>query len=170
MKNLNWTKGLLLFLLVGINVACDQITKDIARDNLEYGERTEYASGFLTIIKVENTGAFLSLGSDFSPLMKQIILWGFPSIALIAMFFFVMKSDKVTRASFVGLSFVIGGGIGNVYDRIQFGSVTDFLLLDFGFAKTGIFNAADLSIMVGTGILLLYEVVMKKKQKEENAE
>lgn len=164
MKSLNWTKGLVLILLVSLNVACDQVSKKIARENLEYNERADYLDGFLVVVKVENTGAFLSLGSSFSPLMKQIILWGIPSVALVAMFFFVMRSSNVTRPSFVGLSFVIGGGIGNVYDRIQFGSVTDFLLMDFGFAKTGIFNAADVSIMVGTGILLVFEVLKKKKK------
>ncbi len=163
MKNLNWTKGLLLVLLVSLNVACDQVSKNIARENLEYHERTEYLDGFLIVVKVENTGAFLSLGSGFAPLVKKIILWGLPAVALVFMFFFVMKSTKLNKASFIGLSFVIGGGIGNVYDRIQYGSVTDFLLLDFGFAKTGIFNAADVSIMMGTGILLLFEVLKKKK-------
>lgn len=166
MKSLNWTRGLILIVLVGLNVACDQITKEVARENLEYHERTTYLDGFIVVVKVENTGAFLSLGSSFSPLMKQIILWGLPAVALMAMFFFVMRSNKITRASFIGLSFVIGGGIGNVYDRIQFGSVTDFLLMDFGFAKTGIFNAADVSIMVGTGILLVFEVLAKKKKEE----
>lgn len=166
MKSLNWKRGLILILLVSLNVACDQVSKQIARENLEYHERTDYMDGFLVVVKVENTGAFLSLGSSFSPLLKQIILWGVPAVALVAMFFFVMRSSNITRPSFIGLSFVIGGGIGNVYDRIQFGSVTDFLLMDFGFAKTGIFNAADVSIMVGTGILLVFEVLKKKKKVE----
>jgi len=55
----------------------------------------------------------------------------------------------------IGLCFVVGGGIGNVFDRIVHGSVTDFLHLDFGWVQTGIFNMADVSILIGFIILLL---------------
>jgi len=47
-----------------------------------------------------------------------------------------------------------GGGIGNVYDRIIYGSVTDFLHIDLGLFETGIFNMADVSITTGALILL----------------
>ena len=49
----------------------------------------------------------------------------------------------------IGLCFVIGGGVGNLFDRMVYGSVTDFLYLKFGVFQTGIFNMADVSIMTG---------------------
>jgi signal peptidase II len=55
----------------------------------------------------------------------------------------------------IGLCFVIGGGVGNLFDRILYGSVTDFLYLKFGIFQTGIFNMADVSIMAGMSIILL---------------
>lgn len=53
-----------------------------------------------------------------------------------------------------GWCFVIGGGIGNLADRIIHGSVTDFLHLDLGVLQTGIFNFADVSIMAGLMMIL----------------
>jgi signal peptidase II len=61
-----------------------------------------------------------------------------------------------------GFCFVIGGGIGNVFDRIVYGSVTDFLHINFGFFQTGIFNLADLSIMTGVFIILLQSLFKRK--------
>lgn len=62
----------------------------------------------------------------------------------------------------VGLAFAIGGGIGNIYDRILFGSVTDFMHLKASFLQTGIFNMADVSVMVGAGLVLLDLLINRK--------
>ena len=63
------------------------------------------------------------------------------------------------QAMLAGFCFVIGGGIGNVFDRIAYGSVTDFLHVKFGIFQTGIFNVADLSIMTGVVIILLQSIL-----------
>jgi len=64
----------------------------------------------------------------------------------------------------VGFCCIIGGGIANVYDRIVYGSVTDFLHLDFGgMLRTGIFNLADVSVMVGMGCLIVGSFKKKKE-------
>ena len=64
----------------------------------------------------------------------------------------------------IGLCFVIGGGVGNLFDRILYGSVTDFLYLKFGIFQTGIFNMADVSIMTGISIVLL-QFLLKRDYK-----
>jgi signal peptidase II len=61
----------------------------------------------------------------------------------------------------IGISCIIGGGLGNLYDRMVFGSVTDFLHLDFVIFQTGVFNLADLSISLGT-LLILISLYYKK--------
>ena len=65
--------------------------------------------------------------------------------------------DKsLDKISIIGFSLIIGGGIGNIFDRIVYGSVTDFLYLDFGgIFKTGIFNIADLSVTTGMILILI---------------
>ena len=65
-----------------------------------------------------------------------------------------MRSNSISRYGLNGLGFIVGGGIGNMIDRILLGSVTDFLHMDFVLFRTGIFNAADVSIMVGMFLLL----------------
>ena len=58
----------------------------------------------------------------------------------------------------LAFAFVIGGGIGNLIDRIAYGSVTDFLLIKLGMFKTGIFNMADMSVTTGVLILLFLTI------------
>ena len=62
----------------------------------------------------------------------------------------------------LGLTFIVGGGLGNIIDRIHYGSVTDFLHMDFGIVRTGIFNLADVSIMIGAILIMLISIFQKK--------
>jgi signal peptidase II len=66
----------------------------------------------------------------------------------------------------IGLSCVVGGGIANLYDRFLYGSVTDFLFMDFNFARTGIFNLADLSVTTGM-VLILISTFKEKNRKSK---
>jgi len=108
----------------------------------------------LTVTRVENSGAFLSAGDSMSKVSKQIFLTLVPIIAMVlGLTYLVVK--PVSNNTLIGLCFVIGGGVGNLFDRILYGSVTDFLYVKFGFFQTGIFNMADVSIMVGIFVILL---------------
>ena len=75
-------------------------------------------------------------------------------LILIAAFFYVLLVKHLSNL-FAGISCVIGGGIGNIYDRIQYGSVTDFLHIDLVVFQTGIFNMADVSIMTGMSMIVI---------------
>ena len=69
---------------------------------------------------------------------------------------YVYRDKGIDKTSLIGFCFIIGGGIGNIYDRILYGSVTDFLFIDLGGVfKTGIFNIADLSVTTGMIMILL---------------
>ena len=80
------------------------------------------------------------------------MLWGL---------YLVIERTDMSRPLVTGLCFVIGGGAGNLYDRIRFGSVTDFVHVNFGLFQTGIFNMADVSIMMGMGVILM-DIYLKK--------
>jgi signal peptidase II len=85
---------------------------------------------------------------------KQIFLTLIPVIAMmLGLVYLLLK--PVSKNMLVGLCFVIGGGVGNLFDRILYGSVTDFLYVKFGFIQTGIFNLADVSIMAGMFLIFL---------------
>ena len=62
---------------------------------------------------------------------------------------------KLDNLSLVGFSLIIGGGVANIFDRVVYGSVTDFLFINLGFFKTGIFNIADLSVTTGMILILI---------------
>ena len=96
------------------------------------------------------------MGSDFSPFIKTIFLLILPVIILICIMVYVYRDKQIDKISLIGFCFIIGGGIGNIYDRILYGSVTDFLFIDLGgIFKTGIFNIADLSVTTGMILILL---------------
>ena len=137
-----------------INVGCDQVSKNLVRNSLEYHEHIPLVEDHVMLTKVENSGAFLSLGDTLPPVTKQILLFLLPSAALLIMFFWLMLHIDMQKRTLFALSCIIGGGAGNIYDRIVYGSVTDFLYIHYGLFKTGIFNAADVSIMFGTFFLI----------------
>lgn len=146
--------SIILILLVS-NISCDQASKNLARQSLAYNEHVQVISNYFVLIKVENTGAFLSLGHALPKPVKLILLIIFPLLALSFGTFYVLTQKKLTNTSLVGLSFIVGGGIGNIYDRVVYGSVTDFLHFDFGIFRTGIFNMADVSVLIGAFILVV---------------
>lgn len=145
----------LIILTVSVNIGCDQVSKTIVRGRVSYGERIPLLDRHLTLTKVENTGAFLSLGNAWPPLVKNTLLLALPILALLAGLAYLLFSAKVPRLVVLGTSFIIGGGIGNLIDRATYGSVTDFLHIRLGLFQTGIFNMADVSVMVGAGLILL---------------
>lgn len=110
---------------------------------------------------MENTGAFLSLGSNLPGFIKLLALSVLPVLVLLWGLYLVIEKTNMSRLLVTGLCFVIGGGAGNLYDRIRFGSVTDFLHMNFGIFQTGIFNMADVSIMVGMGVIFI-DIYLKK--------
>ena len=145
-------------LVIMVNVGCDQISKNLVRDRVAYNQKISLIQDYFTLTKVENTGAFLGLGSGFPPLVKKIIFSLLPAIVLIIGFFMLLVKFNLNYYTILGLCFMIGGGIGNVVDRIRYGSVTDFLYIDLGIVSTGVFNLADVSIMTGLFLLAFQQV------------
>lgn len=141
--------------IILINVGFDQITKEKARTEISKNESIEIIEDHFILTKVENTGAALSLGEHLSPTLKIIFLQAVPLLVLLLMFVYITREQKISKWNVLAFSFIIGGGIGNIYDRILYNSVTDFMYLEYGSLHTGIFNMADVSVVVGTLLLLL---------------
>lgn len=148
-------KFILLILVVLLNFGCDQISKSIVREKIEYSEYITLIKDHVTLTKVENTGAFLSAGDSLPEFVRISLLTILPIFVLGYGLYYLFTQTNLPRTFQIGICFLIGGGIGNIYDRIKFGSVTDFLHIDFILFRTGIFNLADVSIMIGIGILLI---------------
>ena len=144
----------LILLIITVNIGCDQFSKKIVKRSVLPYETIHVLNDHLTVTRVENSGAFLSAGDSMSKSSKQIFLTLIPVIAMVLGLVYLFLKP-VSGNMLVGLCFVIGGGVGNLFDRILYGSVTDFLYLKFGIFQTGIFNMADVSIMAGMSVILL---------------
>ena len=149
-------RNILITIIVLLSIVSDQISKVWARNNLEsYIEKNIFGDVF-SLIKVENTGAFLGMGSELPETLRILLLIVLPVIVLISITIYTYIDKSLNKISIIGFSFIIGGGIANIFDRIIFGSVTDFLYLNFGGVfKTGIFNIADLWVTTGMVLILI---------------
>ncbi len=155
-------RNVFFLFVIFANIGCDQISKNMARQYIGYQEMIPLISDHLVLTNVENSGAFLSLGSDLPFLVKTLLLLLLPISFLLFGVYFLFTKKHISPYMALGISFTIGGGIGNIYDRLLYGSVTDFLYIDCHFIKTGIFNMADLSITIGIGLIFFSKVFIKK--------
>jgi signal peptidase II len=121
---------------------------------------------YFILTKVENTGAFLSFGQSLPKPIRFILLLLLPVIVMVFTLIYIVKQKDLTKITLISLCFIIGGGISNLFDRILHGSVTDFMHMDFGFFRTGIFNLADVSIMIGLFLILIEAFIKSSKSKK----
>ncbi|MFT4610724.1 MAG: signal peptidase II [Glaciecola sp.] len=155
-----------IIMLIIFNIAIDQISKIIVRTSIDPSERIKVIGEFFQMMNVENTGAFLGMGSDMSPTLKLIFLLILPVGVLGYLIYYIITNKTLDRLSVIALSCIAGGGIANVFDRIAFGSVTDFFYLYINNTlRTGIFNVADMSVTFGM-IALLFTTFFANKKKQ----
>lgn len=143
----------LMFLLLSC-VGCDQATKILAKSHLASRLPMEYLNGAVRIQYAENTGAFLSLGANLPEEARFILFVLLVGPILITGLAFAFRSDRMAPAQKMGLILAVGGGMGNLIDRIAHGAVVDFVSLGIGPLRTGIFNLADVAITAGLVLFL----------------
>lgn len=163
-KKLN--RVVMVLIIIAANIGLDQWTKVWARETLQFQPTRSYFGEFFKLLYVENTGAFLSLGADLPDIFRTILLLVFPSVLLVGITFYTMFSNGINKWQVIGMSFIIGGGLSNVYDRILYNGVTDFMNMGLFGIRTGVFNFADVSIMVGLAFMLPFAF---RKTPEEQA-
>lgn len=157
----------IFFALVVIvsNISCDQLTKEKVREEISKNETIKVIDDNFILTNVENTGAAMSLGENLNPELKIVFLQVLPLLVLLLLFLYIIK-EKTSRSNFIAFSFIIGGGIGNIYDRVLYNSVTDFMYVEIGGLHTGIFNMADVSVVVGTLLILLNSVLSEVRKSQ----
>lgn len=147
---------ILISTIVSVSIALDQFSKVWVRSNFENYLEKNLIGEIFTLIKVENTGAFLGMGSELSEIPRILLLIVLPVVVLISITVYTYIEKTLDKISIIGFSLIIGGGIANIFDRIVYGSVTDFLYINLGGVfKTGIFNIADLSVTTGMILILI---------------
>jgi signal peptidase II len=170
MKSKQAVKYILILGLLICNIGCDRISKNIVRNTIQDEEKIAVIANHLTLTRTENSGAFLSVGQSLTNPLKFILLSLLPVVALLAGTVFLFLRNNVSLYTQLGLCCMIGGGIGNIYDRIVYGSVTDFMHIDLVIFQTGVFNFADVSIIIGMIVLVFNTSELKSiATKEEDS-
>jgi len=163
-------RSLIIFAILVINIGCDQISKSLVRQKVYDYQEISLIKNYLTLTKVENAGAFLSVGQALPETVRFILLTLLPLIVLGVGVGFLFIKNNLPKPLLLGFAFVMGGGIGNIYDRLVYGTVTDFLHIDLGIVQTGVFNMADVSIMTGVLIVLFDSMMNGRIFGKETAE
>ena len=136
------------------------------REKVVPGTRTEIVGELLQLMNIENSGAFLGMGSESNPTIKLIFLLIVPTLVLGFVLYYLFTNKSLDWLTTTGLCCIVGGGLANLFDRFLYGSVTDFLFMDFSIARTGIFNVADLSVTTGM-VLILISTFKEKNRKQK---
>lgn len=166
MSSKNILRAIVIFSILAINVGCDQISKSMVRNRIDGNEQISMVNNYVTLMRVENEGAFLSLGTSLPKIARFILLSLFPLAILGFGLGYLFTKKNLSKPMLLGFACVIGGGIGNLYDRLVYGSVTDFMHIDFGIFQTGVFNMADVSIMTGVAIVIIGSFLDRPKQDQ----
>lgn len=140
------------FFISAIVVAFDLYTKHLVQSAFVYGEHLTVTS-FFDLVRYHNTGAAFSFLADAGGWQK----WFFTAITSIAVIVitYLIKKHYQEKLFSLGLALVLGGAIGNLYDRLTLGYVVDFLNFHMNDLYWPAFNIADSAICVGVGLLLL---------------
>ena len=143
-------------------IVIDQLTKALFKQILSPGEVVSLFAGSLLVLPTYNHGAFLSLGAEMSDATRNaIFVYGVLAI-LVGLLGWLLRSSKLGRVDVIAIACILGGGLSNLVDRCVYdGRVFDFLNMGIGRLRTGIFNVADVGIMLGVALLLLSN--MKRK-------
>ena len=116
----------LLVWVVGFVVILDQVVKALVRPRLELHESLTVIPGFFSLTRVHNTGAAFGLMNSIDFPFKAAVLALLQTAALIGLTVYVAMLAPHQRLTRLGLSFVIGGAVGNLIDRVAYGYVLDF--------------------------------------------
>jgi signal peptidase II len=153
------TKGVRLVLLLTIMcgcVGCDQVTKVVARARLPFDRPISLLHDTLRLHYTQNSGAFLSLGDALPEQQRWLVFTVGGVILVAAALLWALRARTLSVLQTVGAALLCGGGLGNMIDRLsQSGHVTDFLNVGIGSLRTGIFNVADMALMLGAALVIL---------------
>jgi len=143
------------FFLAFLVVLFDRLTKWWVTQDLPMHSTRKIVSGFFYLTHVENRGAAFSLFADSASPWKAGMLVVFSVIALVIVAALLWRSHHSMATTGVGLALIMGGAIGNLWDRLLKGRVVDFLLFYIGTYAWPAFNLADSAIVAGAGLLVI---------------
>jgi signal peptidase II len=154
------------FVLALIVILLDRWSKRLVAARIALYTHIQIIPGFFRITHTENTGAAFSLFADSPSHWKTSLLIGFSLIAMIVVSVLLWKQSRALSITGIALSLILGGAVGNLWDRIASGRVVDFLLVYVKQYQWPVFNLADSAIVIGAGLLVL-EILFSKSHASE---
>jgi signal peptidase II len=137
-------------------VLIDRVTKHLVAQQLPNGQAHTVIPGFFRITDVHNTGAAFSMfAENASPVTVRNILIAFSVVAIIVVFGMLWRIGRYVTVTSVALALILGGAFGNLYDRVRYHYVIDFLEVHIYHYHWPDFNVADSCIVIGACLLLI---------------
>ncbi len=151
------------FIAIVLMVIIDQFSKYLIVQNMYLGESVTVIPGLLNFTYSHNDGMALGIGSES-------FKWVFISVTIVVcgiLIYFMFRPEFKNKLYFASVALIVGGGIGNLIDRVLNGYVVDFLALSF---YPPICNFADYCVTAGTVCLIVYIIFYYGKNKTEASE
>jgi signal peptidase II len=143
----------------------DRITKLLVIHNIVLEDAVSIIPGFFRLTHLENPGAAFSLFAESPSPAKTVLLIAISVAALVVVALLLWMRRNAFNATTVALALIMGGALGNLWDRLTDGKVTDFLDFYIGIHHWPPFNVADSAIVVGA-MLLMLRMLRKERQTQ----
>ncbi len=157
------------YFLIAVGVVLfDQLSKWAVAHRLALHQSIPIVPAFFSLTHVQNRGAAFGIFDDSPAPWKIALLIVFSLAALVVVSMLLWKNSHQLSLTGVALALVLGGAVGNLWDRVNSGHVVDFLDFYVGTYHWPAFNVADSAIVVGA-ILLIGEILFSKNQQREKA-
>lgn len=143
-------------------IGCDRVTKFVATSTLAGAPDRSLLADTVRLTYAENAGGFLSLGAGLPSGVRTALFTVATGVLLAGMAVVAVRGRHAIWPRF-GLALFLAGGLSNWIDRVARGSVVDFLNVGVGPLRTGVFNVADVAIMLGAAIIVVSEIAGSRR-------
>lgn len=154
-------KYIRLLIVAGLVVLADQISKALILKYLALHHSIPVVAGVFDITHIRNPGGAFGLMAHMSVVVRSIVFLFISSVAVGLILYFYSKTPPTHTFLSIGFALIFGGAVGNLIDRVRFGSVVDFLDFYIGNYHWPAFNVADSAITVGI-FIFIYHLLFKK--------
>jgi len=159
-------KYLILFSLSGLVLSLDQLTKHYIHSTFALNEGFSVLESFLRLTYTRNNGFAFGLLQKAPASMQDIFFIGVPIFALILIVLIFIKLQDNQLLTSIALTTILGGAVGNLIDRLQYGYVIDFIDVHWKESlHVPTFNVADCSIIVGVIIMFINTLLQEEPEK-----
>ena len=163
---------LMPFSLTLIAVVLDQLSKSAIEAALRIGERVEVIGSLLWLWHVRNTGMAFSVGSRLPGNVRGFLFLLLPIVVLAGLLVYYFKSKDLTGVQRWCFAAILGGGLGNLIDRIfRTGGVIDFISVKFygilGMERYPTFNIADSTVVISVVVMMISFIIIRKRGTDE---